>query len=608
MIEAILTSDALAMWLTFAVIVAAMVFYATEWASLELTSIGAVLGVMLIGVVQPSSGIEPEAVLAGFANPALLTILALLVMGQALIQTEAISGLADYLGRLWPERPTLVVLVALAFAGAVSSIVNNTPVVVVFMPVLASILMRRKLLASKYMMPLSYITILGGMTTLLGSSTNLLAAGVARDAGVDSITFFSFAVPGLVMALVGSLYVLFIAPMFVPDNQRDQPNTRGRSMQFITEIRLTPRHPLVGDHTVAGMFPKITTLTVRAVRRGYSTFLPPFDDITLRTGDTLIIAATRDALTEALKSWRAFQGNEFQEAETQTNGDSDDGVILYEALVPPGSRLVNTGVDQAGFMAEHGVLILGVERRSRMARQPLSEIRLDAGDVLLIAGKTTAFNRLRGLQDLIVMEWSGSEIQPHGMALRAQLLFGLTIAVIATGVVPTVFAALAGAFGMLATGCLNIRQAARAIDRKIILLVGSSIAMAAAMAATGGADFIARAAIMTLGEVSPAVFMGGMFIIVAILTNFLSNNATAVLFTPIAIAAAARMGVDPLPFIVAVILGANASFATPIGYQTNLLVMGAGHYRFRDFVLVGAPLVVIVWIVFCLFAPWYYGV
>lgn len=603
MMAAILTSDALAMWLTFAVIGVAMVSYATEWASLELTSIGAVLGVMAIGVVLPQSSIVPEDVLAGFANPALLTILALLVMGQALIQTEAISGLADYLARLWPQRPTLVVILALAFAGAVSSIVNNTPVVVVFMPVLASILMRRKLLASKYMMSLSFISILGGMTTLLGSSTNLLAAGVARDNGVDSITFFSFAVPGLIMALVGSVYVLFIAPLFVPDNDRDKPNTRGRSMQFITEIRLTPGHPLVGDHTVAGMFPKITTLTVRAVRRGYSTFLPPFDDITLRSGDTLIIAATRDALTDALRSWRAFQ-----DTEALTNGEGDDSVILYEALVPPGSRLINNGVDQAGFMAEHGVLILGVERRSRMARQPLSEIRLDAGDVLLIAGKSSAFQRLRGLQDLIVMEWSGSEIQPHGMALRAQLIFGLTIAVIASGMVPTVFAALAGAFGMMVTGCLNIRQAARSIDRKIILLIGSSIAMASAMAATGGAEFIATSATMMLGEVSPAVFMGGLFLIVAILTNLLSNNATAVLFTPIAIAAANNLGVDPLPFVVSVILGANASFATPIGYQTNLLVMGAGHYRFRDFVVVGAPLVVIVWIVFCIVAPWYYGV
>jgi len=283
-------------------------------------------------------------------------------------------------------------------------------------------------------------------------------------------------------------------------------------------------------------------------------------------------------------------------------------VHLYEALVPPGSRLINNGVDQAGFMAQHGCLILGVERRSRMPRQPLSEIRLEAGDVLLMAGQREAFARLRGLQDLLVIEWSGTEIRPHGMAIRAQIIFALTIVAIASGVVPMVVAAIAGAFAMIASGCLNIRQAARAIDRKIVLLVGASIAMAHAMANSGGADFIAEVTISQLGGVSTGFFMSGLFLVVAILTNFLSNNATAVLFTPIAIAAASRLGIDPLPLIVAVILGANASFASPIGYQTNLLVMGAGHYRFRDFIMVGTPLVIIVWVVFSLVAPWYYGV
>ncbi len=604
MFELIPDASQLAMWLTFLVIAVVMVFYAFEWASLEVVSLGAIVALMLLGTFVPQSNISPETLLAGFSNQALFTILALLVVGQALIQTEALTTLADYLGRLWPKNPALVVIMVLLFAGAASSIVNNTPVVVVFIPVLASILLRRKMSAAKYMMPLSYITILGGMVTVLGSSTNLLAAGVARDAGIE-ISFFAFAVPGAAMALVGGLYVLFIAPLIVPDNQKETPGKRGRATQFISEINLTPGHPLVGEQTVAGMFAQLTSLTVRAVRRANTDFLPPFDDLTLRTGDTLIIAATRLALTEALRSWRAFEGRDGFGA---TVPEGESGVHLYEALVPPGSRLINNGVDQAGFMAQHGCLILGVERRSRMPRQPLSEIRLEAGDVLLMAGQREAFARLRGLQDLLVIEWSGSEIRPHGMALRAQIIFALTIAAIAGGVVPMVVAAIAGAFAMIATGCLNIRQAARAIDRKIVLLVGASIAMAQAMANSGGADFIAEVTINQLGGVSSGFFMSGLFLVVAILTNFLSNNATAVLFTPIAIAAAAKLGVDPLPLIVAVILGANASFASPIGYQTNLLVMGAGHYRFRDFIMVGTPLVIIVWVVFSLVAPWYYGV
>ncbi len=603
MFETFADSSASAMWLTFLVIGIAMAFYAMEWAALELVSLGSIVALMFIGVLVPGSGIGAEDLLRGFSNPALFTILALLVIGQGLIQTEAMASLAEYLGGLWPKRPTLVVIVLLILAGFASSIVNNTPVVVVFIPVLASILKKRDISTAKYMMPLSYITILGGMMTLLGSSTNLLAAGVALDAGIE-ISFFSFAVPGLAMALVGGIYVLFIAPLFVPDNEKDTPQTRARAMQFLTEIELTAGHPLVGDKTVAGMFPNLMTFTVRSVRRGHDDFLPPFDDIVLQVGDVLIIAATRKALTAALREWRAFEAQQSPDSAV----DGEDALLLYEALVPPGSRKVGNLVDRAEFTARYGCNILGIERRSRMPREMLSQIRLEAGDVLLIAGQRSAFARLQGVQDLLVMEWSGSEVQPHGRALKAQLLFLATILAIASGVVPMVVAAIAGAFGMIAFGCLNVRQAARALDRKIILLVGSSIAMAFAMTASGGADFIAEAIVSRLDGVSPGMFMGGMFIVVAILTNFLSNNATAVLFTPIAISAAAQLGVDPLPLIVSVILGANASFATPIGYQTNLLVMGAGHYRFRDFILVGGPLVLIVWVVFCLVAPWYYGV
>ena len=456
----------IAMWLTFAIIVISMVFYALELVALELVSLGALVALMLVGNFAPAAGLNMAELLRGFSNPALFTILALLVVGQGLIQTEALASFAEYLGGLWPKRPTLVIVVLLIIAGAASSIVNNTPVVVVFIPVLAAILKQRKISAAKYMMPLSYITILGGMLTLLGSSTNLLAAGVARESGIE-IGFYAFAVPGLAMAAVGSLYVLFVVPRIVPDNEKDTPDRPQRSMQFLTEIQLTPGHPLIGDKTIAGMFPNLTSFTVRSVRRGKRDFLPPFDDITLQVGDTLIIAATRKALTRSLKEWRAF---EHPSEATGSPADEDEGILLYEALVPPGSRLINNMVDQAGFAARHDCMILGIERRSRMPRQTLGEIRIEAGDVLLISGQRRAFVALQGLQDLLVMEWSGSEVQPHGRALRAQLIFLATIIAIASGVVPMVLAAIGGAFAMIAGGCLNIRQAARAIDRKLSCL------------------------------------------------------------------------------------------------------------------------------------------
>lgn len=608
MIDLFALFDASAMWITFSVIIIAMIFYATEWAPLEVVSLGAIIALMALALMAPGSTINPDTLLKGFSNPALFTILALLVIGQGLIQTEALAGVTEKLSSLWTRYPVRVVLVSLVAAGAISSIVNNTPVVVVFIPVLASVLSKRKLPAARYMMPLSYITILGGMTTVLGSSTNLLAAGVAREAGIDEVTFFSFAVPGLAMAAVGGIYVLFVVPRILRDRSTASTDKRSRNTQFITEIQLSATHPLIGESTIAGMFPKMTTMTVRAVRRGRHDFLPPFDDITLQTGDTLILAATREALTEALFDWHMLDETAEVADNPLENSDDDKSFTLCESFVPPSSRLVNNGIDQAGFLAQHGVLILGVERRSRMPRQPLSQIRLESGDVLLIAGKRRALERMRGLQDLVVLEWSASEVKPSGLARRAWIIFLLSVAAIATGLVPAVAASITGAFAMIVAGCLNVRQAGRAIDRKIILLVGSSIAMATAMSATGGANFVANATLSVLGTESPILFMGGLFLVVALFTNLLSNNATAVLFTPVAIAAAEPLGIAALPLIATVILGANASFASPLGYQTNLLVMGAGHYRFKDFLVAGLPLVILVWLVFCLVAPWYYGV
>ena len=259
------------MWITFAVIAAALMSYAMEWATIEVVSLGAIVALMAQATLFPSVGFSAEDLVTGFSNPALLTILSLLVIGQGLIQTESLARLTEALSKLWPKHPGRVIALALLIAGAISSVVNNTPVVVVFIPVLAAVLARRNLPSSRYMIPLSYVSILGGMTTILGSSTNLLAAGIARNAGVE-ISFLSFAVPGLVMAVIGGVYAFFIAPRLLPDNASTKAGTR-RNTQFITEIHLGPDHPLIGDHSVAGMFPKLTNMTVRAVKRGRLDFV-----------------------------------------------------------------------------------------------------------------------------------------------------------------------------------------------------------------------------------------------------------------------------------------------------------------------------------------------
>ena len=606
------------MWVVFGAIIAAIAAYASEDIPLEVTSLALVAGLLAFFhffPVEAGSGnlLNPENLLAGFADPALIAVLALLVVGQGLFQSGALEDVAQLTNANAIRAPYLTLGVMLVVVLVVSGFMNNTPVAVIFIPVVSALAAKASISSSKMMIPLSYASILGGMTTLIGSSTNLLASGAASRAGLDRIGFFDFTIPGVFLAAIGIVYVAFILPRLMPARANLTEEMGGSGKQFIAQLQLGYGHPLVGSKATGGMFPSLKNITVRMVRRGERPFLPPFEDMVLRPGDTLIIAATRATLMEALKQEPdIFQGLIHQDG-GPSDPDSDDeqrpvrDLMLAETIVAPGSRMIGRNIEQAGFRMETDCIVLGVQRRSRMIRTQMSDIRLEAGDVLLIVGNRQSVRGLRTSRDLLLLEWSATEIPHLSNARTAQIILGGTVVSAALGIVPISIAAVAGALAMILTGCLNIRQASRAIDRQIFLLVGAALALGTSLEATGGATFLAQQVILVFDGFGAAVVLSVFFLLTAILTNVLSNNATAVLFVPIAVSTASQLGIDPMVFVYAVIFAANCSFATPMGYQTNLLVMGPGHYRFSDFMRAGAPLVIILWLAFSLFAPWYYG-
>lgn len=615
-------------WVTIAIIAAAVALYATERISMEVSSIGAVVAFLVFFHFFPvtagngSNLLGPEALLSGFAHPALVTVLSLLVVGQGLFHTGALETPTRYIVARGAGRPGLTLLLVLLLAGIISAFMNNTPVVIMFVPVISALTARLGLSISKTIMPLSFISILGGMTTLIGSSTNLLVAGVAERYGLGRIGFFEFALPGLFLATIGGVYTLFVVPRILQPRQSmaDTAINRG-GKQFIAQIPVSPDHPLEGSTSVAGLFPALKNMTVRMVQRGEHPFYPPFEDVVLRSGDLVVVAATREAITDALKVKGGILSTTPQQVEDDDgNGEAasapaendepqaiESGLTLAEAVVAPGSRLIGRRIEQAGLHTDTGCLVLGIQRRSRMIRVPLSDIRLEAGDVILFIGTRRQILGLRSNRDVLLLEWSATELPDLRFAARARFIFAATVASAALGLLPIVIAALAGAVAMIASGCLNVRQAARAIDRRIFVLVGAAIAMAVSLEATGGAQLLAESVVHWFSGYGPAYVLSAIFLLVAILTNFLSNNATAVLFTPIAINAANALEADPRIFVFTVIFAANCSFATPMAYQTNLLVMGPGHYRFNDFVRAGVPLIFLIWLAYSLFAPWYYG-
>lgn len=595
------------MWVTLVVIGMAILAYSSDRFSLEMVS-ALVLGFFLVffhlAPIEGADGrnaLDAETLLLGFASPALFAIMGLLIVGQGMYQ----SGALDYPTRLLIGaharfRQAAVVGVFI-FVMFVSAFLNNTPVVVMFVPIMAAMASQGGIAPSRLMMPLSFMSILGGMTTTIGSSTNLLAVETYVRATGEEIGFFALMPMGLVLAAVGSAYLAAATKFFLPDRfGENQSPTDGR--QFLAQLTVERGSPLIGERSIAGLFPSLKDVTVRLIQRREETFLPPFDDVTLRLHDRVVIAATRDALTNMLKTKSEILAGFMSEVEMQEGGSGE--LTMVESVVAPGSRIIGRSISQIRFRFQTNCIILGIQRRSRMIRGDLQSIRLEAGDVLLILGDRTDVRRLRSDRDILMLEQSMTQLPDPDHARYAGLIFVGLVLTVASGILPIVVAALLGASAMVATGCLNVRQAARAIDRRVYLLIGAALCMGIAMEGTGGASFLGG--LLTPLAERPGgttLLLSAFFLLTAGLTNVLSNNATVVLFTPIAVSAAQTAGIDPLVLVMTVIYAANCSFATPVAYQTNLLVMAPGHYQFRDFIVVGVPMIFLLWIVYTLVAP-----
>ena len=601
------------MWIGFAVIGLAMLAYASERLSMELTSLLVILTFMLLFTFAPLTNadgtllISSGDMLTGFANPALITIMALLVMAQGLFQSGALERLIDQASRRAARSPELAIFTVLMGAMIASAFLNNTPVVLMVIPVLAAMASRASSNASPYMMALSFITILGGMLTLIGSSTNLLVADTAARLGMTELGFFDQTLPGLVLMAVGSLYVLFVMPRILKTREAGQDDSDTDSgRQYIIELRLRYGDSLIGSETAAGFLPALSGMTLQMIESGAQTMLPPFDDHQLQSGEKLYIAATRREIADALAQKDHPLRNHLMR-QVPTGDDNSEDLMLAELVVAPGSRIAQRAIGQTGFTHTTDCLIIGVQRRSRMLRHEMSDIRLKAGDVLLVIGQQSAVEGLRQNRDTLLMEWSARELPRFEKAGPARLIFATTVLAAASGFVPIVVAALAGAIAMVTSGVLNVRQASRGFDLRIFLVVAAALAMAQSMEVTGGAAYVSSHFLSLFYNGSPAIVLSAFFLLCAVVTNLLSNNATAVLFTPLAINLAAALDVDPMAFVLAVIFAASCSFATPIAYQTNLLVMTPGNFRFSDFMRAGIPLVLILWLTYSAFAPWYFG-
>ncbi|MCH8104356.1 MAG: SLC13 family permease [Proteobacteria bacterium] len=595
-----------------ALVVIALVLFASERIPLASSSliILVFLAVFfeLFPYVGESGPLRATRFFSGFGHQALIAVCALMIAGRALVRTGALEPIGRLLALKWSKYPVSTFLATLIIAAVLSAFVNNTPIVVLLLPILISVSLKTTTPASHLLMPVAFATSIGGMATSIGTSTNLLVIAVAADLGLREFGMFDFVLPAVIAGGIGLMYLWLIAPRLIPRREARLPSTSPR--HFTAQLR-------IHDESIANQksLSEVIALTggeleVKQILRGSeNTRLIALPDLIIRSGDRIQVKST----PEHLKELETLIGASLFSDDKPVDEDHplrDSTQQIAEVVVVPGSTLDGMTLSNARFSDRYQVMVLALYRSSKWANQPgtekIDDINLLPGDVLLIQGAVRSIKRLKSSRNLLVLD-EKSDLPISSRAPIALLIMLFIILSAAFGFLSIAVSALCGVILMLLSGCLKWYDATKALNAPVILIIVSSLALGAAMVETGGADYLAQVYVMATQGLSPALILSGLMLMMAILTNVVSNNAAAVIGTPIAIGIAQQLGQPAEPFVLAVIFGANMSFVTPMAYQTNLLVMNAGNYRYGDFVRVGLPLVLLMWIVLSFLLPWLYG-
>ena len=594
--------------------VLALILFTREKIPLESTSfmvlIGLAVGFELFPFQVDGSVLHAVDFFHGFGHEALVAVCALMIAGQGILRTGALEPVGRTLARLWKLSPNVSLLLTLLVGAFISAFINNVPVVVLFLPILISVSLRTSMKAASVLMPMGFATLLGGTCTTIGTPTNLLVVSVAAEMGLRRLEMFDFLVPAAIAGSIGILYLWLLAPRIIPDKELTLADISPRV--FSAHLAILEGSPVEGKMLAEALKKVDGAMKVMNVERGADNFIIPLPSVVLRAGDHLLIRDTPERLKEFEK---VLEGTLYQD-DSMTEPVDDEHPLkaedqqIAEIVVIEGSRFQGRTLSQMRFADRYGMIMLAIHRAGKHLEDlydEIRDIRLKAGDILLVQGPREQIASLKKEKDFLVLDATIDLPISRKAPMALLIMLGIVVTA-ALGVLPIAISAPFGALLMIVTGCLGWRDATSALSAQVILIVAASLALGVALQKTGGADYLARLFVALTGGMSPIFVISGLMLLMGILTNIVSNNATAVIGTPIAVSIAVQMGQPAEPFVLAVLFGANMSYATPMAYKTNLLVMNAGKYTFNDFLRVGMPLILIMWVTLSWLLPTIYGI
>lgn len=566
----------------------AMALFISNKLRIDLIAMGVLTSLLLLGLLRS------DQALFGFANTATGIVAAMFVLSAGLVRTGFVDWLARYLDKIAGKgRIRLIIVLSLTII-PLSAFIVNTAIVAIFIPVVISLAKQRKIAPSQVLIPMSFTSQFGGSCTLIGTATNILVHTIAINSGYAGFRLFEFAPLGLAVSAVGIVYLAVFSGILLPKRKgKSLEEDMYRLSDYLTELSVEENSPLIGQK-----WKKLSKNQKKDIRlmnflRNKKNVSNPAATV-IRENDILLVSGDADKLFQFKDSCKLKMRSD---TKTGKKKSEDTDLKLVEALVPPRSFLEGRTLTSSDFRRRFGCTVLAIQRRGKIMRERLEEIRLEGGDTLLLRCDPKCLDRVMRSSDLIATNELTELHLRKDKAITALSIVAIVVILAALEIIPILTAALAGALGMILSKCLTPEEAYQAIDWKIIFLLGGILPLGLALQQTGTAELLASTFLKPLTSLGPYALLAGLYLLTAILTETMSNAAAAILLAPVALSAAGNLGVSPLPFLVAITFAASTSFSTPIGYQTNTMIYAPGGYRFFDFIRIGLPLNIIFWLI-----------